>query len=139
MADLFDKTTRSLAAAANMRQLKENIISANIANAETPGYTAKKVDFEESLSRALDLDGMNAQSGTTEPGQIPLGRGALEKVRADVYDNPDGEINNDGNTVDLEKEMSSLAENSIMYKAAIQLMNKKLAALKYAADNGGGR
>ena len=45
-------------------------------------------------------------------------------------------MNNDGNTVDLEKEMSALSENAIMYKTALQLINKKMAALKYAASEG---
>ena len=61
---------------------------------------------------------------------------SIGKVAPDIYENPEGAMNNDGNTVDLEREMSSLAENSIMYKAALQLMNKKMAALRYAAGDG---
>ena len=48
--------------------------------------------------------------------------GKSAKVRPDIYENPEGAINNDGNSVDLEREMSNLAENTIMYKAAIQLL-----------------
>ena len=48
-------------------------------------------------------------------------------------------VTNDGNTVDLEKEMAALQENTILYKAALQLMNKKLGAMKYAVTEGGGR
>lgn len=136
MADLFDKTTRALGAAANLRQVRQNVISSNIANAETPGYQAKKVDFEEALSRALNLEGKPLQAGTL-PEHYPMGPGSLAKVRADVYENPDAQVNNDGNTVDIANEMTSLAENSIMYKAAIQLINKKMAALKYAVNEGG--
>jgi flagellar basal-body rod protein FlgB len=136
MADLFDKTTKALGATVSLRQVRNNVISSNIANAETPGYQAKKVDFEEALGRALDLEGIGTPEGT-EPGHYPVGRGALSRVKADIYENPDVEVSNDGNTVDLEKEMASLAENSIMYKAAIQLINKKMAALKYAVTEGG--
>jgi flagellar basal-body rod protein FlgB len=57
-------------------------------------------------------------------------------VSPSIYDNPDGPTNNDGNTVDLEREMASLAENQVMYKAALQLINKKIAALKYAISEG---
>lgn len=137
MSELFDKTTRALGASLNLRQVRNNIINSNIANAETPGYQAKKVDFEEALVRALDMEGLTAASGATEPGHFPVSRGALSRVRADIYENPDAEVNNDGNTVNLEKEMTSLAENSIMYKAAVQLINKKMATLKYAATEGG--
>jgi len=136
MADLFDKPTRALGASVNLRQVRNNIISSNIANAETPGFQAKKVDFEEALSRALDMEGMGTPEGAS-PEHFPVGRGALSRIKADIYENPDVEVSNDGNTVDVEKEMASLAENSIMYKAAIQLINKKMAALKYAVGEGG--
>lgn len=136
MSALFDKTVNALGSSANFRQLRQSVTSANVANAETPGYTAKKVDFEEALSRAVDIEGMRGMNAS-EPGHFPTGDGGLSQVRADVYDNPDANINPDGNTVDLEREMSTLAENSIMYKAAVQLINKKLAALRYAATEGG--
>jgi flagellar basal-body rod protein FlgB len=53
-------------------------------------------------------------------------------MRPEIYENQVGAKNNDGNTVDLEKEMAALSENAIMYRAALQLINKKMAALKYA-------
>lgn len=135
MSQLLDKTGSALRTAINMRLLKGNVISSNIANAETPGYSAKKVDFEEALSRALDLDGMRGMS-TSDGNHFAVGGGSLSHVRPDVYDNPEGAINNDGNTVDLEREMASLAENDLMSRAAIQLINKKLATLRYAITEG---
>jgi flagellar basal-body rod protein FlgB len=136
MADLFDKTTRALGASLNLRQTRNNVISSNIANAETPGYQAKKVDFEDAMARALDLEGQGTLAGT-QAEHYPTGPGALSRIKADVYENPDVDVNNDGNTVNVEREMTNLAENSIMYKAAIQLINKKMAALKYAVTEGG--
>jgi len=130
MSNLFDKTTNALATSLAMRQLRHSVTAANIANAETPGYHAKKVDFEEALGRALDIDGLRGMS-TSSPEHITVG-GPSAAVRPDVYENPEGAINNDGNTVDLEKEMSALSENAILYKTALQLINKKMAALKYA-------
>jgi flagellar basal-body rod protein FlgB len=136
MSDLFDKTTRALGASLQLRQTRNSVISANIANAETPGYQAKKVDFEDALGRALMMEDAGPMTGA-EPGHFAMGPGAISRTKADVYENPDVSVNNDGNTVDLEKEMTNLAENSIAYKAAIQLINKKMAALKYAATDGG--
>lgn len=136
MSDLFDKTTRALGATANLRQTRHNIVSANIANAETPGYQAKKLEFEGALSRALRMEDA-LQQGAVEPGHIAIGDGPIAKAKADIFEDPDGVAGLDGNTVNLEKEMSSLAENSIMYKAAVQLINKKLASLRYAATDGG--
>ena len=136
MSGLFDKTSKALGAAVNMRLLKQNVVSSNIANAETPGYKAKKLDFEQALSRALDIEGKGAMS-TTNKDHYPVGQGPIANVRADVYDNPDVDVNNDGNTVDIEREMASLAENSILYRAAVQLINKKLGTMKYVASDGG--
>lgn len=135
MSDIFDKTTRALGASVNLRQLRNNVISSNIANAETPGYVAKKVEFENALQRAIALEGTKA--ARENPDHILTGQGSISKVRADVFDNPEVNINPDGNTVNLEAEMSQLAENSLIYRAAIQLINKKLAGLKYAVSEGG--
>lgn len=138
MKPIFDKTTDALAASLNFRSLRHNVTASNIANAETPGYHAKTVDFEEALSRAIDLEGMNQQSGG-DPDHFAMSTGAISRAKADVYDNPEANVTNDGNTVDLEKEMAALQENTILYKAALQLMNKKLGAMKYAVTEGGGR
>jgi flagellar basal-body rod protein FlgB len=135
MSNLFDKTTQALHTAANMRQLRQNLISSNVANAETPGYHAKKLDFEEALARSLDIDGLKGMS-TSHEDHIPVGGGSIQNVRPDIYENPEGQVSNDGNTVNLEKEMASLAENTALYRAAIQLINKKLGALKYAVSEG---
>ena len=135
MAKLFDKTTDALGAAINFRLLRNNITSSNIANAETPGFKAKKLDFEQALARAIDTEGLG-RAQVDHPDHMMMGRGSISRARADVYENPDVNVTNDGNTVDLEKEMATLAENTILYKAAIQLINKKLATLRYAATEG---
>lgn len=129
MSNLFDKTTDALATSLAMRQIRHNVTSANIANAETPNYHAKKVDFEDALARALDLDGNNALS-TSNSQHFAVG--GKPSVEPGIYENPEVAVNNDGNTVNMEKEMSALAENSILYKSALQLINKKMAAMKYA-------
>lgn len=135
MSLLFDKTAKALGSSLDMRLLRQNVTNANIANAETPGYAAKKVDFEDQLVRALKMDGTQKMD-STNTGHYPDVQGSIEKVKADVYDNPDGETSVDGNTVDLEKEMSTLAENTILYKAAVELIRKKLGALQYAVTEG---
>lgn len=129
MSNLFDKTTDALATSLAMRQIRHNVTSANIANAETPNYHAKKMDFEAALASALDMDGNNSLT-TSHSQHYALGGKA--PIEPGIYENPDVAVNNDGNTVDMEKEMSALAENSILYKSALQLINKKMAALKYA-------
>ena len=136
MKPIFDKTTDALAASLNFRQIRQNVVSSNIANAETPGYKAKVMDFEDALARAIDLEGINKEVAS-DPEHFAMGTGSIERARADIYDNPEGNVANDQNTVDLEREMATLQENSILYKAALQLMNKKLGAMRYAVTDGG--
>lgn len=131
MSNLFDKTTDALATSIAMRQVRHNVTSANIANQETPNYHAKKVDFEDALARALDLDG-TSQLSTSHGSHF--GVGGSPTVEPGIYENPDVAMNNDGNTVNFEKEMAALSENSLLYKSALQLINKKMAALKYAIN-----
>lgn len=123
MSQIFDNTLKALAMSAKMRELRQSVISSNVANAETPGYKSKVVDFENALTSALE-----AQNMESDP---------LSSVQANVYDNPDAEVGLDGNSVDLEKEMAAMVENNLMYRTANQMINKKLAALKYAATDGG--
>jgi flagellar basal-body rod protein FlgB len=136
LSQIFDKTAQALAASMKFRSLRQNVTASNIANAETPGYKAKKVDFEDALARAVDINDLRKMS-TSDPEHFIVGGGSIMNLRADVYDNPDGPTTNDGNTVDLETEMANMQENSILYKAAMELMNKKLGTLKYAASDGG--
>lgn len=136
MSKLFDRTAEGLAKSLDMRLQRHNLTSANIANAETPGYMAKKMDFEGELTRALQMEGIPGVESSS-PDHFPAVQGAVNRVSADIYDNPDINVTNDKNTVDLEKEMATLTENSIIYKAAIELMRKKMASLKYAVTEGG--
>lgn len=136
MSQIFDKTIKSLSASMQMRQMRQNVINANIANAETPNYHAKKLDFEDALASAIDRENQG-QMHTEHSDHFSMGQGAIGRLKADVYDNPDINYSNDGNTVDLEKEMANQVQNSIFYDAATKLINKKLAALKYASTDGG--
>lgn len=136
MADILDTTTKALGASLNYRLLRHNVTSSNIANAETPGYKAKVVEFEDALARAVNLDGMNGLT-TSSPDHFAVGSAALGKERVTVDVNPDADVNNDKNTVDLDKEIVTMTDNSISYKAALQMINKKLAMLKYGITEGG--
>ena len=91
------------------------LVEMHQAHGKTPHYHAKKLDFENALAAALDMDGKNSLA-TTDSRHFAMA--AKPAVSPDIYENPDVAVNNDGNTVDLEKEMSSLAENSILYKSA---------------------
>ncbi len=129
-----DKTIKALAASLDFRQIRQELASANIANADTPGYKAKKIDFEEALARALDVDGAE-QMQATDPKHYDVGSGGFGNLQPEISESTDGVVSEDGNTVDRDKEMAEMAENKILYDASVQLLNKKLALMKYAIGN----
>lgn len=134
--NIDDKTMQALAASLKYRQLRQELIASNIANAETPGYKAKKIDFEEALARALDTDDeMNMK--TTDSKHFNVGNGGFKNLQPEIVEIDDGIVSQDGNTVDRDKQLAEMAENKIMYDASVQLLNKKLGLLKYAigSDN----
>tara|TARA_R110002072_G_scaffold1989_4_gene16549 strand:- start:23908 stop:24315 length:408 start_codon:yes stop_codon:yes gene_type:complete len=128
-----DKTMKALAASLNFRQMRQELISSNVANADTPGYKAKRLDFEKALARAIDVDGELAMN-TNDEKHFDVGSGGFSNLEPEVYDDPNGVVTEDGNTVDREQELARMAENKIMYDAAVQLMNKKLGLLRYAVS-----
>lgn len=129
-----DKTLKALAASLNFRQMRQEIISSNIANADTPGYKAKRVDFEAALARALDVDGQMQMKNQDEK-HFDVGNGGFDNLEPEIYEDSNGVVSEDGNTVDREQEMAKMVENKILYDAAVQLLNKKLGMMKYAIQN----
>ncbi|MDH5580400.1 MAG: flagellar basal body rod protein FlgB [Bdellovibrionales bacterium] len=128
--DIEDKTLKALATSLKFRQMRQELISSNIANAETPGYKAKRIDFEEALARALDVDGhMGMDSNDSK--HYDVGSGGFNNLEPNIYNDPNGIVSENGNTVDKDDEMAKMAENKILYDASVQLLNKKLGLMKY--------
>lgn len=137
MADtLFDSTIGGLNAVMNFRLANQNVISSNIANADTPGYHAQKMEFETALRDALGVSDRLPMEASDPEHIIKADPGHIDPV---IYDNPNGVVNLDGNTVDRASEMVSMAENELQYNAATELLRRKLGVLKYAINEGGGR
>lgn len=132
--NVMDRSMKALQTSLNLRQLRQEVIASNIANSQTPGYKAKVLDFEAALNDALDIDETVAMNAT-DPKHYNVGGGGLDTLRPEIYDNPNGEVSIDGNTVDSEQEMSAMANNKILYDASVQLLNKKLSQIKYVLGN----
>jgi flagellar basal-body rod protein FlgB len=132
--NIEDKTLKALATSLNFRQMRQEILSSNVANADTPGYKAKKLDFEEALARAIDID--EQQSLRASDGRhFNVGGGGFGNLKPEIYDDPNGVVSEDGNTVDRDKELAEMAENKILYDASVQLLNKKLGLMRYAVSS----
>lgn len=108
---------------------KAALISTNIANGETPGYKAKSMEFESVLQSASSNDYLKIKS--TNPKHISASHPDFSTLNANIStDTSPGRI--DGNNVNLEKEMTSLAETRLAYDAAITAMSKRGAIIKSA-------
>lgn len=130
----FDTTMRLLHKVLDLRSKNQEIIGANIANAETPGYEARAFTFEDQLHTAMADSGL--QSVTTQPNHIPLTPSSLEQVSGAVAVTRDKAGIGDKNTVSVDQEMIKLSKNEILYEAAVTMLNKKMALMKYAANGG---
>ncbi len=132
--DVNDKTLKALTTALNFREMRQELISSNVANANTPGFKSKKMDFEEALARALDVDGQMGMN-VTDDRHHNVGNGGFNNLEPEIYDDPNGVVTESGNTVDVEAEMAKMAENKLMYDALVQLINKKMGIMKYAINS----
>lgn len=132
---LFGTTIEALGKGIDLRAKKHNLISANLANVETPGYRPTSLSFESELKDAMKG---KKSPALTNPRHIPLKGQAvsLQKVEGTVIDVSTPTTGRDGNAVELEQEMSRMAENQIMYNASVQLLGKKFEAIKQAIKGG---
>jgi flagellar basal-body rod protein FlgB len=130
---IFDTTINLLGKSLDLRAQNHSRISANIANAETPGYMPTKLSFEKELQGALRDKG-EATPPVTNARHIPLKGGgwSLDQVQGTVVEDPASSPGMDGNKVELESEMGKMVENQIMYNADVQLLTKTFAKLTLA-------
>jgi len=133
---LFDSTIGGLQAALNMRLANQTVIASNIANADTPNYKSQKMEFEDALRNALEISGRLQMEASSPEHFSKMDPGRIEPF---IYDNPNGVVNLDGNSVDRNAEQVAMAENQIQYDTATEALRRKIGLLKYAINEGGGR
>jgi flagellar basal-body rod protein FlgB len=135
MADrIFDGTVGALNTSLNLRLLRQNLISSNVANAETPDYKAKEMNFEESFRDALSI-GNGLPMEVDGPGH--MAPQITDPVSPEIFEEQGDIYTLDGNTVDKSAEMAKLAENQILYDASVDMLKKKIGLLKYSVSEGG--
>lgn len=97
---------------------RNQVISENIANVDTPGYKRKEVSFEQYLEKALKTNSEDESSGLT-------------RVQSKIY-TPNQQLSyrKDGNNVDIDTEMVYLAENQVRYNTLLSQVNYDFSRLK---------
>lgn len=117
--------------AANLRQ---QVYANNIANADTPGFKRSDVQFESLLQNALH----SAGGGSLPGGQNALSGGAAENIRAaasvqpTVVTDSTTTVDNNGNNVNVDDEMVSLAENQLKYNTLTEDLSLRLQRFQTA-------
>jgi|SRR3990170_5590724 len=128
---LFGPTQRLLAASMRLRAARHEVLTGNVANADTPGYRPRDVDFAGLLG-ALVPGGSEGQVelATTHPRHQGVAQWLF------LADGVQAEPRIDENRVDLDREMAEVIENSLQHEAALTLLSRKLAGLRYAIEEG---
>jgi len=109
-----------------LRAERQRVIASNIANADTPGYVARDVDFKTVMADATSSSKTALPtSGVTHPGHIPLsenGIGSLASGSKLGYV-AQSQPSMDGNSVDLDRERANFVDNSVRYEATLRFIN----------------
>ncbi|WP_372876859.1 flagellar basal body rod protein FlgB [Spongiibacter marinus] len=133
MAINFDKALGIHQQALLLRQQRTELLAANIANADTPGYKARDIDFKQALGQVaqgqqLSLSRSNAahitEAVAPAAGQAPV-----------MYRMPQ-QPSVDGNTVESHVEQAAFADNSMRYQATMSFLSSKFSGIKSILQGG---
>jgi len=139
---MIDRTMSVLSSALDGLTAQQSVISSNLANIDTPGYTPRSVDFKTALQKELAQSSWSSDEATA-PATAPAADVAMEATDPRHYSalgsysvNSSAEVStvaettrNDQNKVDLETEMTALSETQINYEADSRLITSKFAQL----------
>lgn len=121
----FDKALGVHPQALALREKRGELLAANLANADTPGYKARDLNFEAVFKQNLQLpQRMERTNARHLPNQNLL------QVHT-MYRNPN-QAALDGNTVEANVEQAKYAENAVQYQASLQFLNSKFSGLMLA-------
>jgi flagellar basal-body rod protein FlgB len=124
MSSRIDEMFQFQQAALNLRAARQELIASNIANADTPNYKAKDINFANALQGAL--------AGTTE--KLPMTASAPDHLRGNTGESVMGapvqyrvplQPSADGNTVDMDVERAQFADNALRYEASVRFISDK--------------
>ena len=120
----MNNTYELLKSGLNVSALRQETISSNVANVNTPGYKVNKVSFETHLKDALQGTGLHrTQSGHMHPSNN-------NSLNPKVEKRSNSSVQNNGNNVDIDYEMAELAANNLYYDALVSQINAKYQMMR---------
>lgn len=137
---LFGPTHQLLAASLRLRSARHELLTANIANADTPGYQPRDLEFSSVLQGLAHSDekSVNVQRGQlvlvgTHPSHLHTPGSGASLAAAEA-----GEGKLDRNRVDIDHEIAQLSENALLHETSVTLLSRTLGGLRYAISEGRG-
>lgn len=142
MAINLDKLVGFHESALKIRTERMEVISGNLANANTPGYKARDIDFNKAMKSAMNegVHGKNKSSGGLVRTNERHLSGNPSSVAANFdmqYRIPTQPDTGDGNTVEVQSERNRFLDNGLRYQASLQFLNGKIKGMKKAIGSGG--
>ena len=132
MAITFDSALGIHQYALRARVQRAEVLANNLANADTPGFKARDIDFQAMMTQAQgNASGFDVN--TTHSGHISASGGAPGSASANdlLYRTPH-QPSVDGNTVDAQQEQSRFMRNAMDYQASFQFLNRKFSGISKA-------
>ena len=140
--DRLDNALNFHQTALRIRSQRQELLSANIANADTPNYKARDIDFNSLMKNALagQTSGSPEASGTLQATKTNAAHLSANADNAPQNSSPFGEksyrvpLQNsaDGNTVDMDVERNQFTDNAVRYEASITMLNSQLKRIMSA-------
>ncbi len=131
MAISFDKAFGLHPDALLIRDKRSQVLAENIANADTPGYKAKDMDFQTALAGAQSRQ--SGSLGRTDPKHFEISTARHADSQYRIPNQPD---TGDGNTVDIHEERNAFTRNSMEYQTTLNFLNSRISGLKKAIGGG---
>lgn len=137
MLDKLDAALRFQQEALNLRAQRQEVLAANIANADTPGYQARDMDFASELKKVM-------MRGREETGGIALKLTSAQHIPAQTVASPSVDLlyripdqpSLDGNTVDMDRERTQFADNSLKYQAGLTVLGGQIKGMMNVLQGG---
>jgi len=135
MWDKLFQVTDCLKTGLDATWLRNEVISNNIANADTPGFKVSEVAFEDILVSAISSGDLELK--TTRADHIPKPGSDLGDIEPEIVTAGNTSYRMDENNVDIEAQMVSLSQNSLQYYTLVSKLNSEFSKLNMAIRGGG--
>ncbi|MEQ1814644.1 MAG: flagellar basal body rod protein FlgB [Candidatus Nitrotoga sp.] len=128
MVNKLDDALRFQQTALSLRAARQELLASNIANADTPNYKARDIDFASALKNALVGTSTVLPAVKTSAMHLEGNAGASVLGAPMMYRKP-VQPSADGNTVDMDVERAQFADNALRYEASVIFVNEKLKGI----------